>query len=154
MKFKWKESLYKCCIYEQEYEKIGTDYFLVVTLVWLRKVSEEAHVYKHVNTTSSLFLLESSPFCVLSLLVTALFTQSFSDENPPIAIPNVAKERPKRHAHIRIPCQCENPQAKGIHHGGGFSRLRGYCTPGHFLDCFCIFLKNYNKLVTSKMCFL
>ena len=32
--------------------------------------------------------------------------------------------------------------------------LRGYCTPGQFLDCFCIFLKNYNTLVTSKMCFL
>ena len=32
--------------------------------------------------------------------------------------------------------------------------LRGYCTPGHFLDCFCIFLKNYNTLVTSKICFL
>ena len=22
--------------------------------------------------------------------------------------------------------------------------LRGYCTPGQFLECFCIFLKNYN----------
>ena len=32
--------------------------------------------------------------------------------------------------------------------------LRGYCTPGQFLDCFCIFLKNYNTLVTSKICFL
>ena len=31
--------------------------------------------------------------------------------------------------------------------------LRGYCTPGQFLDCFCIFLKNYNTLVTSKICF-
>ena len=68
MKFKRKESLYECCIYEQGYEKkIGTDYFLVVMLVWLRKVSEEAHVYKHVNTTLSLFLLESRPFCVLSI---------------------------------------------------------------------------------------
>ena len=26
--------------------------------------------------------------------------------------------------------------------------------PGQFLDCFCIFLKNYNTLVTSKICFL
>ena len=34
------------------------------------------------------------------------------------------------------------------------SALRGYCTPGQFLDCFCIFLKNYNTLVTSKICFL
>ena len=32
--------------------------------------------------------------------------------------------------------------------------LRGYCTPGQFLDCFCIFLINYNTLVTSKICFL
>ena len=32
--------------------------------------------------------------------------------------------------------------------------LRGYCTPGQFLDCFNIFLKNYNTLVTSKICFL
>ena len=32
--------------------------------------------------------------------------------------------------------------------------LRGYCTPGQFLDCFCIFVKNYNTLVTSKICFL
>ena len=32
--------------------------------------------------------------------------------------------------------------------------LRGYCTPGQFLDCFCIFFKNYNTLVTSKICFL
>ena len=31
-----------------------------------------------------------------------------SDENP-IAIPNFAKKRPKRQAHIRTPCQCENP---------------------------------------------
>ena len=29
--------------------------------------------------------------------------------NPPIAIPNFAKKRPKRQAHIRIPCQCKNP---------------------------------------------
>ena len=35
-----------------------------------------------------------------------------------------------------------------------FFNLRGYCTPGQFLDCFCIFLKNYNTLVTSKICFL
>ena len=35
-----------------------------------------------------------------------------------------------------------------------FLFLRGYCTPGLFLDCFCIFLKNYNTLVTSKICFL
>ena len=32
--------------------------------------------------------------------------------------------------------------------------LSGYCTPGQFLDCFCIFLKNYNTLITSKICFL
>ena len=35
-----------------------------------------------------------------------------------------------------------------------YIKLRGYCTPGQFLDCFCIFLKNYNTLVTSKICFL
>ena len=28
---------------------------------------------------------------------------------PPIAIPNFEKKHPKRQAHIRIPCQCENP---------------------------------------------
>ena len=32
-----------------------------------------------------------------------------SDENPPIAIPNFTKRCPKRQAHIRKPCQCENP---------------------------------------------
>ena len=32
--------------------------------------------------------------------------------------------------------------------------LRGYCTPDQFLDCLCIFIKNYNTLVTSKICFL
>ena len=32
-----------------------------------------------------------------------------SDEPPPIAIPNFTKKRPKRQAHIRIPCQCEDP---------------------------------------------
>ena len=30
-------------------------------------------------------------------------------KTPPIAIPNFAKKCPKRQAHIRIPCQCENP---------------------------------------------
>ena len=34
------------------------------------------------------------------------------------------------------------------------SLLRGYCTPCQFLNCFCIFLKNYSTLVTSKICFL
>ena len=37
------------------------------------------------------------------------FYNIVSDENPPIAIPNFAKKCPKRQAHIRIPCQCENP---------------------------------------------
>ena len=32
--------------------------------------------------------------------------------------------------------------------------LRGYCTTDQFCDCLCIFLKNYNTLVTSKICFL
>ena len=35
-------------------------------------------------------------------------------ENPPIAIPNFAKRCPKRQAHIRIPCQCENPPRADI----------------------------------------
>ena len=38
-----------------------------------------------------------------------------SDENPPIAIPNFAKKRPKRQAHIRIPCQCEKPPVPNYH---------------------------------------
>ena len=38
--------------------------------------------------------------------------------------------------------------------GDHLDPLRGYCTPGQFLDCVCIFLKNYNTLVTSKICFL
>ena len=29
--------------------------------------------------------------------------------------------------------------------------LRGYCTPDHFVDCLCIFLKNYNAFVTIKI---
>ena len=33
---------------------------------------------------------------------------------PPIAIPIFAKKCPKRQAHIRIPCQCENPPGKSI----------------------------------------
>ena len=32
--------------------------------------------------------------------------------------------------------------------------LRGYCTPDQFCDCLCIFLKNYNTLVTNKISFL
>ena len=32
-----------------------------------------------------------------------------SDKNPPIAIPNFAKQHLKRQAHTCIPCQCENP---------------------------------------------
>ena len=32
--------------------------------------------------------------------------------------------------------------------------LRGYCTPDQFCDCLCIFLKNYNTLVTSYIMFL
>ena len=35
-----------------------------------------------------------------------------------------------------------------------FCFLRGYCTPDHFFDCLCIFLKNCNTLVTSKIYFL
>ena len=43
-----------------------------------------------------------------------------SDENPPIAIPNFAKKYPKRQAHIRIPCQCENPPPpRGCYHKKG-----------------------------------
>ena len=32
--------------------------------------------------------------------------------------------------------------------------LKGVLHPRSVLDCFCIFLKNYNTLVTSKICFL
>ena len=32
--------------------------------------------------------------------------------------------------------------------------LRGYCTSDQVFDCLCIFLKNYNTLITSKICFL
>ena len=32
--------------------------------------------------------------------------------------------------------------------------LGGYCTPDQFLYSLCIFLKNYNTLVASKICFL
>ena len=35
-----------------------------------------------------------------------------------------------------------------------FAILRGYCTPGQFCDYFYIFLRNYNTLITSKICFL
>ena len=46
-----------------------------------------------------------------------------------------------------------------IHHKRVFFKtmnwcLRGYCTPDQFFDCLCIFLKNYNTLATSKVCFL
>ena len=33
---------------------------------------------------------------------------------PPIAIPNFVKKWPKRQAHIRIPCQCENSPPSGV----------------------------------------
>ena len=47
------------------------------------------------------------------------------------------------------------PSNMGVPPGSNYiTILRGYCTPGQFLDCFCIFLKNYNTLVTSKICFL
>ena len=32
--------------------------------------------------------------------------------------------------------------------------LRGYCTPDQFCDCYGFFLKNYNILETSKICFV
>ena len=32
--------------------------------------------------------------------------------------------------------------------------FRGYCTPDQFCDCLCIWLKNYNTLVTGKICLL
>ena len=41
-----------------------------------------------------------------------------------------------------------------LHCGYCLLPLRGYCTPDQFFDCLCIFLKNYNTLVTSKICFL
>ena len=41
--------------------------------------------------------------------IYVIWAPSSSDENPLIAIPNFAKRCPKRQAHIRIPCQCENP---------------------------------------------
>ena len=45
----------------------------------------------------------------------------------------------ERHGNNR----CANPPAQG-----------GYCTPDQFCDYLCIFLKNYNTLVRSKICFL
>ena len=36
-----------------------------------------------------------------------------SDKNPPIKKKKKKKKHPKRQAHIRIPCQCENPPAFG-----------------------------------------
>ena len=39
-------------------------------------------------------------------------------KTPPIAIPNSTKKRPKRQAHIRIPCQCENPPGRFAHPEG------------------------------------
>ena len=47
--------------------------------------------------------------------------------------------------------KCINSQKTGL---GCSTPLRGYCTPDQFFDCLCIFLKNYNTLVTSKICFL
>ena len=38
--------------------------------------------------------------------------------------------------------------------GWQLNALRGYCIPDQFFDCLCLFLKNYNTLVTSKICFL
>ena len=32
--------------------------------------------------------------------------------------------------------------------------IKGVLHPGQFLDCFYNFLKNYNTMVTSKICFL
>ena len=44
---------------------------------------------------------------------------SFIFDDPPITIPNFAKKRPKRQAHIRIPCQCEErPPALGWSQSG------------------------------------
>ena len=56
------------------------------------------------------------------------------------------------HSGQRTSVKCA--EAAWNYKAGGIVHLRGYCTPGQFLDCFCIFLKNYNTLVTSKICFL
>ena len=64
------------------------------------------------------FQKKSTQFCqnwVLFTIICSKYTQflnlgSFvSVEDPPIAIPNFAKRHLKRQAHIRIPCQCEDP---------------------------------------------
>ena len=61
------------------------------------------------------FQKKSTQFCPNWALFTIICQSSLcslgsiiSDENPPIAIPNFAKKHPKRQAHMRIPCQCEN----------------------------------------------
>ena len=46
------------------------------------------------------------------------------------------------------------PTMEFISRNNFLNTLRGYCTPDHFFDCLCIFLKNYNTFVTSKICFL
>ena len=43
------------------------------------------------------------------LPIYVIWAPSSLMKTPPIAIPNFAKKCPKRQAHIRIPCQCENP---------------------------------------------
>ena len=44
---------------------------------------------------------------------------------------------------------CFNQRSQKIN-----SEVRGVLHPDQFFDCLCIFLKNYNTLVTSKICFL
>ena len=51
-----------------------------------------------------------------------------SDENPLIAIPNFAKKCPKRQAHIRIPCQCENSPPPGINWAWNMESSMYSCT--------------------------
>ena len=55
------------------------------------------------------------PNWVLFTIICPKYTQIYN-KKPPIAIPNFAKKRPKRQAHIRIPCQCDNvrPPLRGL----------------------------------------
>ena len=69
----------------------------------------------HFQKKSTQFFL---PNWVLSTLICPKYTQFIKFWLlrlwwPPIALPNFAKKLPQRQAHIRIPCQYENPRASG-----------------------------------------
>ena len=75
----------------------------------------------------------------------------------PCGLFNKAKlKQPTQHVILKAWSQYMHKTVKKIQEKEKDGTLRPlrYCTLDQFFDCFCIFLKTYTTLVTSKICFL